>query len=437
MISYFYLIFSVFIFLFIFYRSEIQYSNYFFGYYVKYYLISILFISLSILSFFINENLKFQITITIFLILFGLYIWEGYLIKNYGNKIKQSFLTDEKIRIYKENTGKEYDTRSKIKAYRDLKKNDINAAIATYPSVWINDKNKDIFPLAGKAHSQTLDCNENGYYSIYQSDRFGFNNTDDNWEKDVIEYLLIGDSFVHGQCVNEENTISGKLKSLKKNNNGVLNLGYSSSSILVQYATVKEYFPETKVKNILYFFHEGNDLKGLTTELNDEILIKYLDQPDFKQNLIKKQNKINKIIKSKIITSQNQDKDQFNLIKFIKLTNFREIYINNFFYQPNLKKFTEILKLIKKLSDEKNSKLYFVYVPEYYRYIGIKSERLHQRNKIIKIAKNLDIAIIDLHQNILEKMQDPLKLYPFRKFAHFNEFGYDFVSKIIYEKLSN
>ena len=34
-------------------------------------------------------------------------------------------------------------------------------------------------------------------------------------------------------------------------------------------------------------------------------------------------------------------------------------------------------------------------------------------------------------------MQDPLKLYPFRKFTHFNEFGYDFVSKIIDEKLSN
>lgn len=141
------------------------------------------------------------------------------------------------------------------------------------------------------------------------------------------------------------------------------------------------------------------------------------------------------MIKSKIIMSQ--DKDQFNLIKFIKLTNFREIYINNYFYQPNLKKFTEILKLTKKLSDEKNSKLYFIYVPEYYRYIGFKSKKLHQRNKIIKIVKNLDIAIIDLHQNILEKMQDPLKLYPFRKFGHFNEFGYDFVSKIIYEKLSN
>ena len=439
-ISFFFLTFSILIFIFIFYRSEIQYSGVFFGYYLKYYLVTIFFIGLSILSFFINKTFKIQITITIFLTLFGFYIWEGYLIINYGNKMKQNFVTDEKIKSYKDKTGNEYDIRSKIQAFRDLKKLNNNATIPIFPSEWINGDKKDIFPFAGKSNSQTLDCNENGYYSTFQSDRFGFNNIDDNWEKNKIEYILIGDSFAFGQCVNQENIISSKLKLLTENDNGVLNLGYPSTSILIQYATLKEYFPKKKVKNILYFFQEANDLKGLSTELSDEILIKYIKQPNFRQELIKKQNEINKLVEKKIMDAyqkkEEEEEDHLNLIKFIKLTNFRELYINNY-YQPNIKEFTTTLKLLKKFSEEKNSKLYFIYAPEYYRYIGINSEKLYDREKIIKIVKSLDISLIDLNQSVNEKILNPLELFPFGKFGHMNEFGYDFVAKTIHEKLSN
>ena len=61
--------------------------------------------------------------------------------------------------------------------------------------------------------SKTINCNENGYYSIYKSDRFGFNNPDLEWDKKDIEYLLIGDSFVHGACVNRPYDIGSVFKS--------------------------------------------------------------------------------------------------------------------------------------------------------------------------------------------------------------------------------
>ena len=31
---------------------------------------------------------------------------------------------------------------------------------------------KSIFPFAGISNSKTIFCNENGYYSIYESDRY-------------------------------------------------------------------------------------------------------------------------------------------------------------------------------------------------------------------------------------------------------------------------
>ena len=71
-------------------------------------------------------------------------------------------------------------------------------------------------------------CNENGYYPIYQSDRYGFNNPDNEWDAKEIEYLLIGDSTTLGYCVNQSKTISANLRSLNKfdkNIGGVLNLG--------------------------------------------------------------------------------------------------------------------------------------------------------------------------------------------------------------------
>ena len=53
-------------------------------------------------------------------------------------------------------------------------------------------------------------------FATYKSDRYGFNNPNNEWNKGDIEYLLIGDSFVQGYCVDQKDTISGNLRSLVK-----------------------------------------------------------------------------------------------------------------------------------------------------------------------------------------------------------------------------
>ena len=69
--------------------------------------------------------------------------------------------------------------------------------------------------LGGISNRYTIHCNENGYWSTYNSDRYGFNNPDSEWDKKSIDFLLIGDSTTRGACVYESDTISGKIKKLR------------------------------------------------------------------------------------------------------------------------------------------------------------------------------------------------------------------------------
>ena len=72
--------------------------------------------------------------------------------------------------------------------------------------------NLDIqYPLiAGLPFTNTYYCNE-GYGLIsYRSDRFGFRNDDKIWDNNI-KVIMIGDSFVHGACVSDKETLPQKL----------------------------------------------------------------------------------------------------------------------------------------------------------------------------------------------------------------------------------
>ena len=68
---------------------------------------------------------------------------------------------------------------------------------------------------------------------------------------------------------------------------------------------MREYLPK-KSKNVIWLFYEGNDLIELNRELNSSFLNKYLVDEKFKQNLILKQSKINKITQETIANSEDK-----------------------------------------------------------------------------------------------------------------------------------
>ena len=145
-----------------------------------------------------------------------------------------------------------------------------------------------ILPLSGYKNSTILLCiDENNKPIFYLSDKNGFNNKMDNT---VNDFLLIGDSYVQGMCVNNKNNLNAQFK---KHNYITTNLGMAGNGPLLEYATFKEYQNEYEYQDIILFITLGNDFYDLSNEKKNKILMKYINEENFTQKI--KENELSKI----------------------------------------------------------------------------------------------------------------------------------------------
>ncbi len=416
---YIFLIISTFLLVYTFYKSEIYWDGTKSQYYLKYYFFSLTLVLFSIIIFFLKDNIKEYLVIIFSSIIVTLYTFETYL--TFNNEIKKSYL-------YKKKTGKKFDKRTKLQIYEDLKKKNDKIKLTVYPSSYLNLNS--LFPFSGVSNSKTIYCNENGYYSIYKSDRYGFNNPDDEWSNEKVEYLLVGDSYTHGACVNRPDDIASVLRLLSEKS--VLNLGYGDTGPLIHYAILREYLKKN-VKKILWIYYEGNDLQNLKKELKNNVLSKYYENENFSQNLKKKQNEIDKVANDMISQTLKIDKSRnskfLNLLKLYKIRT--SIFDENKKSIPPKSEFKKIISSVKKLSKENNSKLFFIYLPDYYRYT--KDFDNSNYELVRDIIKDLDIEFIDIHQEIFDKEQNPKQLFPFEQFGHYNKAGYKKIAEKLFQ----
>tara|TARA_B100000035_G_scaffold311701_1_gene321732 strand:- start:910 stop:1941 length:1032 start_codon:yes stop_codon:yes gene_type:complete len=341
----------------------------------------------------------------------------------------------------------EYDTRNILEVYGDLikveKKISINLGDIGY---FLNKQNNDLrlFPLApSTSNSKIIYCNENGYYATYVSDRYGFNNPDNQWDKNVIENVLIGDSYIEGSCVNRPEDISSVVRS--KSGNTTLNLGVGGSGILIQLAILEEYLKNRKVNNLILFFYEGNDLKNLKNELDIKLLRNYLFKNGYSQELIKKQDDLNLLLDGylKKVYKKNLDKNKSYLVQTDKkikdeiLKGIKLYRARNLIFKPQMdipREFELSLKKIKTFAEKKNANIYFVYLPEFKRFNSFYySEK--QFNQVKNLVINQKIIFIDTIKEIFEKENDPLNLFPFKQRGHYTSEGYEKLGELILKKI--
>jgi hypothetical protein len=273
--------------IYVFYRSEIYWDGSKRTYYFIHFIGILLAIFFSIICTYLNVKIQKYIIIIFISTVFSFYSFEGLL--TYKNHIK---------------TNLNFDTRSRHEVFEDLKKINLNIVVTTPPSSFLKLDKLNFLNLGGISKAKTIYCNENGYYSIYQSDRYGFNNPDKEWDSKEIEYLLVGDSFTHGACVNRPHDVASVLRKYSKKN--VLNLGQSANGPLIEYATLREYLTPN-VKNVLWLYYEGNDLSDLKSELENKILNKYLTNQKFKQDLKFRQNQIDKVLTDFVERERERD----------------------------------------------------------------------------------------------------------------------------------
>ena len=140
----------------------------------------------------------------------------------------------------------------------------------------------------------------------------------------------------------------------------------------------------------------------------------------------------------KQILKSKEKKERFNLQKFIKINNIRGKITNSFVKkdQKNPLPITELKKIllhVREMAKKNGSNLYFVYLPEYLRY---KNNYDNSNYVLVKsIVNELDIPFIDINKKVFEKETDPLNLFPFRLFGHYNEEGYRKIAEAIFNSI--
>ena len=245
-----FLIISAFIIIgYLYYVSEIVNEGKLRDNYKTIFYISVSFLVFSISILFTERLVRTYLLISAISIAIGVYSFEIFLVVHdeikYINMRNDTIIQfQEKMKLYKKETGMDYDTREKFEYFFDYSNENKEVVVDVPPylhikrtkSWYMPDTKLDVLPLSGISNSETIYCNENGYFSKYVSDRYGFNNPDSEWESKEIEYLLIGDSFVYGSGLDYSDHFLNLL--LTKNNTyNYLNLAYVSYSPSIEYST--------------------------------------------------------------------------------------------------------------------------------------------------------------------------------------------------------
>ena len=377
------------------------------------------------------KSFKVYFIIIIISVLLSLYSFEAFL--NYQQNENISLKLKKKLLLKKEN--KVYDERTIEQHFRYLSGKNKNVSVAFYPNYFLRE-NSIFQPLSGVSNSLTIICNENGYMSTYLSDRFGFNNPNEEWNGGEVEYLIIGDSFAQGSCVNRPNDIASILRNLTGKK--ILNLGYGDIGPLFEYAILREYI-QKNTKKILWLYYEGNDQSDLNKELENEFLNNYLLDSNFSQKLITRQPEVDDLIKKKIPDLlrykeelKKKENIKYKILKFVRLDKTKRI-LKNKKEKFQKEKFIEIIKKVNDLALDNNSKLYFVYLPSYHRYKNIiKDNNYKDFNYIKNSIIDLNIPFIDLHTDLISKNYKAF--FPFGLEGHYDEKGYKEVTKFIFKK---
>jgi hypothetical protein len=431
---------------YVYYCAEVANQGNFSEKYFTYHLISLVGILFWGGTLWLSDEIKLKIVMVSISIMIGLYLMEIFL-----NSIAPTLghtnidkLRNEKAKI----AGVEYDTRTEYQVLQDLKSSGVNAVPAVSPpDTNATPSSESLLPLAGVSNKTTVLCNESGKYAIFQSDRYGFNNPDAEWDSPQTEWVLTGDSFTQGSCVQLGEDIAGQLRLITGKN--VLNLGIRGNGPLSEIGVLKEYAAFRKPKKVAWIYFEANDMFDLTREISVPLLVNYL-RSGFSQNLIHRQVEIDSYINKYIINPYIEAKGGHSLAgresssvaktvirqtRLLRLPNIRQRMGSEVSVNPL---FIKILKQARDQTAAWGGELYFVYLPEFTRYstIVLNHDWHRKRSEILKIVRSLNLPVIDIHQEIFLNHTDPLSLFSLRMSAHYNAEGYAGVAKAIVSEVT-
>ena len=405
--------------------------------YVRLSALSLVLFVLSIILLLVRRETRLNIFLTIFSLVIGVYIVEIFLQFLYFGSIN----TQQKEHI------PNFDNRSIYQVVEEFKKDSINVVPRVAPMTFLSTNGvigvntfSALIPLGGISQTKTILCNETGKYVFYDSDKHGFNNSNNVWNNSDKGWVLVGDSFTHGACVEPAHNIAGRLND--QLDNKVINLGYSGNGPLLNLASIVEYAKTIKPEKVFWFYCEGNDLTDLKEELKSSKIVQYM-KDGFSQDLIKKQGEIDSSLMSYIELNKKkkierkQDSHKFigmdHVKRVLRLYNIREKLELNKYFLKVPEEFQSVIERAKSVVSSWGGELYFVYLPTYLRYSSLveNHDAYNHKSEIAKIVKDANIPFIDMHEEVFAKHDDPLSLFPFRLNGHYTPEGYKLISNSV------
>jgi hypothetical protein len=350
--------------------------------------------------------------------------------------------------------GVTIDTRSRPELLDDLRRRHSNVVSAVMLGVVLEERLKsgvtnpdELMPAGGLSSTMTLLCNEAGQYVTYESDEHGFRNPAGVWRSDRADLALVGESPVQGYCVPDG---KGFADLLRAHFPVTLNLGVSGQSSLLQLAAIREYLQRYSPKVVLWMFFEGIDLKDLGVEARHPLLVRYLE-PAFSQGLLDRQPEIDQALRRFASASERRDREPKSVPKenafverslgVIKLWHLRrKIDLMNGLdeeedaealpEQATHEMLSRALAMAQTATSSWGGTLYFVYLPSWQRYRNGPAIFERERKQVEAIVRALGIPVIDV-QAAFQAQDEPLSLFPFRRFGHYNERGNEVVAKAV------
>ena len=316
------------------------------------------------------------------------------------------------------------------------------------PDTYVDSPNRAIvvgdqktIPLSGIANALTILCNESGTTIGYRSDSLGFRNPPDVWDPIHSGVALIGDSFAHGFCRPENETIAAQLRAAQYH---VINAGLTGAGPLAELGVLREFVSRAKPKDVYWLFYEGNDLIDITSE-RYTLLYNYL-HPEFTQHLFARRVTIDSMMKhfaDSLLAAYRPPTRRDEQISFLLLRKLRTatgLYRQPAFVQSDEREETALFEtIINEASVEVKAwggQLHIVYLPERRRFnkstppaIGEDHDPMVVQQRLRRIAIRHEIPMIDVAA-IFAAQKHPAKLWNARRY-HYNADGYALVANAI------
>jgi hypothetical protein len=339
--------------------------------------------------------------------------------------------------------GAPYDHRTRVEVVLDLRERGVSAEPDLYPSYLatlnLASGDRPLYPLSGISRSLTVDCNETGEFSTFQSDEHGFRNPEDLYVPGQVELALVGDSFAHGSCVQPGEELAAQLRDEFPK---TLSFGSGGNGPLSILASIREYVAPLRPETVLWLHYDGNDLYNLEAELQQPFLLRYR-APEYRQGLIERQSEIDSVLRKVSSTDalrQGQRRELLQqFLKGLKLFQLRKRFSlrtesRDRIAEQTLATFQSILAQAQREIDTSGGRLFFVYLPHRDKFNGVPRD--YRREELLRIVDELKLPLIDVEAEF-RKYPDPATFYPFRRGGHFTPAGYELVANIVLQKLKN